>query len=291
MKKRLGFTLIELLVVIAIIAILAAILFPVFAQAREKARAIACVSNEKQIGLGIVMYVQDYDENLPFARTFGAYNTAIPQEIAPYIQRVATGAVNTPGIWKCPDDNQVPANDANTGGVAIPAGASHETYWPVIDANNVGEAPWRQSTPSDGLTPPTSYQLGDTLAQIQDPAGSFMMVETSNPAGWLGSNFAGIKRPYQDASTLGAANYLGQNCTTAANNGGVACSSLLFGPAPDGWHNQGWNYVYCDGHVKFNRPAQTVNPSGFNGTGFHQDGTTQCIWNHPCGPWTTVAGD
>ena len=62
MKKRMGFTLIELLVVIAIIAILAAILFPVFAQAREKARTISCLSNTKQIGLATMMYVQDYDE-------------------------------------------------------------------------------------------------------------------------------------------------------------------------------------------------------------------------------------
>ena len=61
-----GFTLIELLVVIAIIAILAAILFPVFAQAREKARQTACLNNLKQIGTGTVMYAQDYDENLPY---------------------------------------------------------------------------------------------------------------------------------------------------------------------------------------------------------------------------------
>jgi prepilin-type N-terminal cleavage/methylation domain-containing protein/prepilin-type processing-associated H-X9-DG protein len=64
MQKH-GFTLIELLVVIAIIAILAAILFPVFAQARDKARSSACLSNTKQIGTGILMYVQDYDETLP----------------------------------------------------------------------------------------------------------------------------------------------------------------------------------------------------------------------------------
>jgi prepilin-type N-terminal cleavage/methylation domain-containing protein len=66
MTCRRAFTLIELLVVIAIIAILAAILFPVFAQAREKARAIGCLSNARQIGTGLNMYTQDYDGGLPF---------------------------------------------------------------------------------------------------------------------------------------------------------------------------------------------------------------------------------
>src|SRR5436189_4407834 len=64
-RNRSGFTLIELLVVIAIIAILAAILFPVFAQARASARAISCVSNTKQTTLGLIMYAQDYDETFP----------------------------------------------------------------------------------------------------------------------------------------------------------------------------------------------------------------------------------
>jgi prepilin-type N-terminal cleavage/methylation domain-containing protein/prepilin-type processing-associated H-X9-DG protein len=88
MKRNGGFTLIELLVVIAIIAILAAILFPVFAQAREKARTISCLSNVKQTVLGALMYVQDYDETFPINLYIG--NTGSPcimtfyQEVAPY---------------------------------------------------------------------------------------------------------------------------------------------------------------------------------------------------------------
>ncbi|HZP81820.1 MAG TPA: prepilin-type N-terminal cleavage/methylation domain-containing protein, partial [Chthonomonadaceae bacterium] len=69
--QRKGFTLIELLVVIAIIAILAAILFPVFAQAREKARAATCLSNVKELGLAHQMYAQDYDEQLVTSWSYG----------------------------------------------------------------------------------------------------------------------------------------------------------------------------------------------------------------------------
>src|SRR6478672_5991246 len=73
MRKQNGFTLIELLVVIAIIAILAAILFPVFARAREKARQTSCLSNLKQIGLAFLMYNQDYDETIRKAMIGGAW--------------------------------------------------------------------------------------------------------------------------------------------------------------------------------------------------------------------------
>src|ERR1700677_3124023 len=92
---RRGFTLIELLVVIAIIAILAAILFPVFAKVREKARQISCTSNMKQIGLGIIQYTEDYDETYP--GTNGLINSGNwAQAIYPYVKST--------GVFKCPDN-------------------------------------------------------------------------------------------------------------------------------------------------------------------------------------------
>jgi prepilin-type N-terminal cleavage/methylation domain-containing protein len=91
-----GFTLIELLVVIAIIAILAAILFPVFAQAREKARSASCLSNQKQIALAFSMYSQDYDETYPPA-VDPVTNLWWEQSVTPYIK-----SGNVGGILTCP---------------------------------------------------------------------------------------------------------------------------------------------------------------------------------------------
>lgn len=96
---RRGFTLIELLVVIAIIAILAAILFPVFAKAREKARQTSCLSNEKQLSLAILQYVQDYDETMPmYAPGNYAYNW--DTACMPYLKN--TQVLNCPSATSSP---------------------------------------------------------------------------------------------------------------------------------------------------------------------------------------------
>ena len=130
--KTRAFTLIELLVVIAIIAILAAILFPVFAQARAKARQAACLSNFKQIGNALMMYAQDYDETLPFhsigsgdwivanyndPAIFGAFNPprySWMYLIQPYLKNTQ--------VYQCPDAIE------NTG-AASPTARSRASYY------------------------------------------------------------------------------------------------------------------------------------------------------------------
>jgi prepilin-type N-terminal cleavage/methylation domain-containing protein/prepilin-type processing-associated H-X9-DG protein len=123
LTKRSGFTLIELLVVIAIIAILAAILFPVFAQAREKARAIACLSNTKQLGMAVTQYVQDYDEMLPprqqpLSLTPEGGWPQIGDLLWPYMKSGSNnkGGFNsgTGAIWTCPSSGK-PQQNSNIG--------------------------------------------------------------------------------------------------------------------------------------------------------------------------------
>jgi prepilin-type N-terminal cleavage/methylation domain-containing protein len=119
MRKR-GFTLIELLVVIAIIAILAAILFPVFARAREAARKSTCISNLRQIGTSLMMYVQDYDEVYP---VINQEADRIPQQQPhvtggfggsfPFLVDVLLPYTKNEGLFRCPTLNDTPKRDAN----------------------------------------------------------------------------------------------------------------------------------------------------------------------------------
>jgi prepilin-type N-terminal cleavage/methylation domain-containing protein/prepilin-type processing-associated H-X9-DG protein len=149
-----GFTLIELLVVIAIISLLAAILFPVFARARENARRASCQSNEKQIALGLMQYVQDYDECFPQTASYsdtqdGVYENYWNNTVQPYVKSYQ--------IMRCP-------SAPRAGGTAIT----------VTNSNN----------PTYGLTSGTTGLYTSTdypprhLSAIADTARTWMLVES-----------------------------------------------------------------------------------------------------------------
>ena len=126
--RRAGFTLIELLVVIAIIAILAAILFPVFAKAREKARQSSCLSNIRQIGTAIMSYAQDYDESMPLLYTDPAGDgetTGVDytwrSEILPYAKNAQ--------IFQCPSKKQTSAFDGGMDAGENAGYAMNAVHW------------------------------------------------------------------------------------------------------------------------------------------------------------------
>jgi prepilin-type N-terminal cleavage/methylation domain-containing protein/prepilin-type processing-associated H-X9-DG protein len=156
MLKR-GFTLIELLVVIAIIAILAAILFPVFAKAREAARATACKNNLKQIGTGMAMYVQDYDETYPGrSQLYGHWGYAVQ----PYIKNF--------NVFQCPSN---PIKNNNATGGPDPSGQYVKVSYGI-----------------------NAWIFGNPISQavLQDPADRIMFGEqTSGHNDYIGWNWSG----------------------------------------------------------------------------------------------------
>jgi prepilin-type N-terminal cleavage/methylation domain-containing protein/prepilin-type processing-associated H-X9-DG protein len=131
-----GFTLIELLVVIAIIAILAAILFPVFAKARQKAREVRCLANLKQIGMAFHIYANDYDQMLPnvMNATYGWYAGSFFQgHLAALVDKLSPYTEHSSGLWYCAHDpylGEGPAGDEWDDGIISYSYCVQWTTWP-----------------------------------------------------------------------------------------------------------------------------------------------------------------
>lgn len=229
---RRAFTLIELLVVIAIIAILAAILFPVFAQAREKARATQCLSNKKQLGLAMMQYVQDNDETYPvqnFAYCPLPHDTTCTgpdrytitqagwmQEIQPYIKNTA--------VYRCPDAIRDDPN-ADYGHIPGPDGATAGAI--NVPLRSIGANEWVVSSVSPTLS-------------VYQPKGNIVEAQVGRPAD-LPVFGDCVFATFYDAARLMNANYNGN-------------SWWLYSRTPDptlARHSGGNTIVYGDGHAKW----------------------------------------
>ncbi len=208
---RKGFTLIELLVVIAIIAILAAILFPVFARAREKARQTSCLSNTKQLGLGIMMYVQDYDERCPSVYDDGlgypAGRIIWADKIFPYVKNRQ--------IFLCPSSERSIA--------PIPG------FWPDTLQGTSYQMPMTHVMREGPSNPPK-------IGTFEAPAETAIILESNNA--W-----------YQHYCARHGIWRSGQGPTTTYAGKTVIMGTL--GEITYPYHNGGCNVAFADGHSKW----------------------------------------
>jgi prepilin-type N-terminal cleavage/methylation domain-containing protein/prepilin-type processing-associated H-X9-DG protein len=215
--RRPGFTLIELLVVIAIIAILAAVLFPVFAQVREKARQANCVSALKQINLALLMYAQDYDETLPRNRFLFQGPSCDPKGQSLTWKGAIQPYVKSYNFWKCPSDpNRELASedlDKNIKGSYVVNGAVFHGYQPET-------------------APPR------TLASFAEPATTMLLLENTGACPDFGDWAADAGNPSGKGGPCGP------------DGRGVPLPSPWRGPFKLQQHGAALNWGFVDGHVK-----------------------------------------
>lgn len=272
--SRRAFTLIELLVVIAIIAILAAILFPVFAQAREKARQAMCISNEKQLGLAFLQYEQDYDEMLPAADQFhfiqyqnGTYTGQ--SQLEPYIKNHPAMSKGT--VWVCPDLAKWYSGASSFGSYLCTYSMNvflepPNSYDPDPDAcytppSQQYSVSWNGGGPVQG-TPATysnesnlSYNnesaadSGITLASISAPANTDLLFEAYVEDGNTGTD------PYVGLSQRDG-DYMNQRGFWPTQTAADQSYGYPLQPAVTPWHDSVNNYLFNDGHVKAHTPEK-----------------------------------
>lgn len=235
-RKRAGFTLIELLVVVAIIALLAAILFPVFARARENARRAACQSNLKQVGLGLMQYTQDYDERFPpcimeqpVGATFDSNGESISGSVAWHL--LIMPYVKSSQLFICPSNprrttrlNNTGSSAANFVGVSYIANGKGDGDSISLFYDWGGHAPMsRYYTGAQG-----TLIGGVNMARIVAPAQVLLIFENKGTS----------QGPYMY-------NYF--NLVAA---GTTRLTS----------HLERTNMLFCDGHVKAMKPLDSLEP-------------------------------
>lgn len=235
-RPRSGFTLIELLVVIAIIAILAAILFPVFAQAREKARQTSCISNAKQLANANIMYAQDFDETFAMGCDNNWWALNWPNTTQPYVKDVQ--------ILRCPSDANQRITGADWAGPRISWASNGLIKW-VDGANrNIGVMGMVQpSWLSDVVCP---------LARVGRASESIMLAEKHWGENWMywGPHSMYYSNSVWDMFYWGCGSIPeGKRATAVAPNDKPGCVPTQ--------HSGTANFAFVDGHVKSMRPEAT----------------------------------
>jgi prepilin-type N-terminal cleavage/methylation domain-containing protein/prepilin-type processing-associated H-X9-DG protein len=235
---RKGFTLIELLVVIAIIAILAAILFPVFAQAREKARQISCTSNMKQLALAMLQYNEDYDESMPTTNTIWGGGWA--GEIYPYVK--------SKGVYACPDDSTNPGGTQYT---RVSYGLNVNVL-PPYGSSGSGNYFTRVGSPalSAQSAPANTVLLFEIQKQLYVDVTNIDEQQSAIGDGAVGSN------PNGSPSGGCGIGIDSSYCSAVYATGEIDGYAIPNWSGKLGVHTEGANYAALDGHVKFARPSQ-----------------------------------